>query len=65
MTTDVPTPKDFGLSYEDLSLHTSDGITLRCYLLPQTRDLHHPDAARVEGKGLETDDEVMFQLDIM
>ncbi|KAJ7263043.1 Alpha/Beta hydrolase protein [Mycena rebaudengoi] len=37
--TDVPIPSDYGLPYEDLELKTLDGITLRCYLLPQSREL--------------------------
>jgi hypothetical protein len=36
---DVPIPSDYGLPYEDLELKTPDGITLRCYLLPQSREL--------------------------
>jgi len=56
---DVPTPTDFGLSFEELVLHTSDGINLRCYLLPQAKDLHNPEAARVESKGQQTDDEFL------
>lgn len=32
-------PSEYGLHYEDLELKTSDGVTLRCYLLPQKKEL--------------------------
>ena len=36
---DVAAPSDFELPYENLELKTPDGIMLRCYLLPQKKDL--------------------------
>ncbi|KAJ3509926.1 hypothetical protein NLJ89_g4959 [Agrocybe chaxingu] len=39
--TDVAVPSDFELPYENLELKTSDDISLRCYLLPQKKDLGH------------------------
>jgi hypothetical protein len=32
-------PSDYGLPYEELSLRTSDGVTIRAYLLLQRKDL--------------------------
>jgi len=37
--TDVLLPSRFGLHYEDLELKTSDGVILKCYLIPQKKDL--------------------------
>lgn len=34
---DLDKPGFYGLDYEDLELLTSDGVTLRCYLLLQQR----------------------------
>lgn len=58
----MPIPKDFGVPYEDLELVTPDNITLRCYLLPQRTGLPnlYPEAARVEGEGTLSDDEVCY-----
>ncbi|PPQ80128.1 hypothetical protein CVT25_001427 [Psilocybe cyanescens] len=39
--TEVARPSDFELPYEDLELKTSDDVTLRCYLLPQKKDVGH------------------------
>jgi hypothetical protein len=36
---DVAAPSDFELPYENLELKTPDEITLRCYLLPQKKEL--------------------------
>ncbi|PBK83889.1 alpha/beta-hydrolase [Armillaria gallica] len=38
----VESPSSFGLHYEDVELKTSDGVTLRCYLLPQKKELPRP-----------------------
>ncbi|KAK0450350.1 Alpha/Beta hydrolase protein [Desarmillaria tabescens] len=38
----VESPSSFGLHYEDVDLKTSDGVTLRCYLLPQKKELPRP-----------------------
>jgi len=35
----VPTPADYGLPYEDVTLDTPDGIKIKCYLLVQRRHL--------------------------
>lgn len=55
---DVPVPTDFGLSHEDLNLHTPDGIILRSYLLRQQKELDHHQAGRVESNDSQTDEEV-------
>ncbi|KAG6908289.1 hypothetical protein DXG01_005390 [Tephrocybe rancida] len=52
---DVPTPD--GLPYEDLALETSDKITLRCYLIPQKKDLASVHAAHIDDNNAQTDDE--------
>ena len=44
---DVPLPSNFGLHYEDLELKTSDDVVLRCFLLPQKKDLG-PGSAHIE-----------------
>ncbi|KAJ7729820.1 Alpha/Beta hydrolase protein [Mycena metata] len=56
---DVPVPSTYGLPYEDLELKTSDGITLRCYLLPQSKQLSktHTAATPVPGEDDTTEDE--------
>ncbi|KDR70161.1 hypothetical protein GALMADRAFT_76280 [Galerina marginata CBS 339.88] len=38
---DVAVPSDFQLPYENLELKTPDDVTLRCYLLPQKKDVGH------------------------
>ncbi|KAK0473413.1 Alpha/Beta hydrolase protein [Armillaria novae-zelandiae] len=38
----VDSPSAFGLHYEDVELKTSDGVTLRCYLLPQKKEFSRP-----------------------
>ncbi|KAJ7148762.1 Alpha/Beta hydrolase protein [Mycena crocata] len=57
--TDVPVPSAYGLPYEDLELKTPDGITLRCYLLPQSKELSktHAAATPVAGEDDVTEDE--------
>ncbi|KAH8827589.1 Alpha/Beta hydrolase protein [Flagelloscypha sp. PMI_526] len=62
--TDVPTPTDFGLAYDDLELKTPDGVLLKCYLLPQSTSIPrlHPEAYDVPPStkgGLETDEELI------
>ncbi|KAG6811977.1 hypothetical protein H0H92_005011 [Tricholoma furcatifolium] len=54
---DVPTPE--GLPYENLTLETPDKIQLRCYLLPQKKELDVL-AMPVEGDDTKTDDEVIW-----
>lgn len=55
---DVPVPTDFGVNYEDLNLHTPDGIVLRSYLMRQRKDLGSHHAGKVEIDDDETDEEV-------
>lgn len=55
---DVPVPTDFGVNYEDLNLHTPDGIVLRSYLLRQRKDLGNHHAGKVDFDDDETDEEV-------
>ncbi|KAF8906713.1 BEM46 family protein [Mucidula mucida] len=38
----VHKPFEFGLYSEELELRTSDGVLLRCYLLPQRKELSQP-----------------------
>ncbi|KAJ7820746.1 Alpha/Beta hydrolase protein [Mycena olivaceomarginata] len=59
--TDVPVPSAYGLPYTDLELKTSDGITLRCYMLPQSKELSktHPSATPVPGEDRLTEDQFM------
>ncbi|KAG7439827.1 alpha/beta-hydrolase [Guyanagaster necrorhizus] len=38
----VESPGTFGLHYDDVELKTSDGVTLRCYLLPQKKEFSRP-----------------------
>ncbi|EKM53149.1 uncharacterized protein PHACADRAFT_259337 [Phanerochaete carnosa HHB-10118-sp] len=47
--TEVPTPDQFGLSYEKLELVAQDGVKLHCYLLQQTKDLPQPETVAVLG----------------
>lgn len=35
----MPTPADYGLPYEDLTLDTPDGVRIKSYLLVQRRYL--------------------------
>ncbi|KAF8634024.1 hypothetical protein AX17_004289 [Amanita inopinata Kibby_2008] len=60
--TDVPIPSDYGLPYEDLDLKTADDITLRCYLLTQTKLLatSHPAFIIPEIDKCETDEELIL-----
>lgn len=37
--TDVAKPTSYGIPYEDLDLETSDGVSLRCYLLKQNKNI--------------------------
>ncbi|KAG9219795.1 hypothetical protein CCMSSC00406_0008172 [Pleurotus cornucopiae] len=55
--TDVPIPSDFGLPYEDLVLHTPDGVTLRSYLLLQSKVLDNPQTAEIAFDRRETDEQ--------
>ena len=52
-------PTDFGIPYQPLDLTTDDNVRLRCYLLPQRRDLSatNPEAAVLPTE-YENDDEV-------
>jgi len=53
-------PSDFELPYQDLELTTSDGITLKSYLLPQKKDIGYngedietsPDTTEDQVRGL-------------
>ncbi|KAJ7621007.1 Alpha/Beta hydrolase protein [Roridomyces roridus] len=60
--TDVPVPASFNLPYQDLELKTSDGITLRCYLLPQSKRLPrlHPSSTVIPGEDDMTEDELIM-----
>ena len=58
---EVIKPSDFGLPYQDLALQTPDGITLRCYLLPQTKTLSRTEASTIEDHTT-TEDEVAPKL---
>ncbi|CAG8736940.1 13915_t:CDS:2, partial [Acaulospora colombiana] len=51
----VPTPADYGLPYEDLTLDTSDGIKIKCYLMVQRRAL--PGETAKEGADVDTAEE--------
>jgi len=53
--TDVPTPRDFGLTYDDLTLDTVDGIKIKCYLLLQSKDLTN--AGATQSRPEETDEQ--------
>jgi len=55
---EVPVPTDFGIPYQPLDLTTDDDVLLRCYLLPQRRDLSatNPEAAVLPTE-YENDDE--------
>ncbi|KAI8973132.1 alpha/beta-hydrolase [Trametes punicea] len=55
--TEVPVPADFGLPYQDLALVTPDHVTLRCYLLPQRKELPYLGASPMEIPESETDEE--------
>ncbi|KAF5354203.1 hypothetical protein D9756_007024 [Leucocoprinus leucothites] len=37
--TEVAKPSDHGIPYEELELQTLDGVTLRCYMLQQSKDI--------------------------
>ncbi|KAF7331591.1 Protein bem46 [Mycena kentingensis (nom. inval.)] len=56
---EVMKPSAYELPYEDLELETSDNVTLRCYMLPQTRRLSDKQSMAVEvpGEADMTDDE--------
>lgn len=51
-------PTDFGVNYEDLNLHTPDGIVLRSYLLRQRKDLDNHHSGKLNVNDDETDEEV-------
>lgn len=38
LTTDVPTPIEAGLPYEEVKLTTPDGLTIRGYVIPARRN---------------------------
>ncbi|KAI0655022.1 alpha/beta-hydrolase [Cubamyces menziesii] len=59
--TEVPTPADFDLPYQDLPLTTPDNVTLRCYLLTQRTEMPFPGAMPVETSEHETNEEVRSQ----
>ena len=54
---DVPLPSEFGLHYEDLELKTSDDVILKCFLIPQKKDLG-PGSAHMQISRDITEDEV-------
>jgi hypothetical protein len=54
--TEVPVPTDFGLTYDDLKLRTSDNIHIRAYLLLQKKEISQ--GTRVDVSDNETDEEV-------
>ena len=58
---EVPLPITFGLYYEDLELKTSDDVILRCFLLPQKKNLGAGSAQMEIARGV-TEDEVCFFL---
>ncbi|KAF9559944.1 alpha/beta-hydrolase [Agrocybe pediades] len=53
---DVAVPSDFELPYEDLQLKTPDDVTLKCYLLPQRKEIEHG-ASHIEIPESMSDDE--------
>ncbi|EGN94339.1 hypothetical protein SERLA73DRAFT_62688 [Serpula lacrymans var. lacrymans S7.3] len=55
--TEVAIPTDFGVDYQDLQLHTSDGVTLRSYLLVQRKELSTNHATPVEHTEEQTNEE--------
>ncbi|KAL4245944.1 polyketide transferase af380 family protein [Abortiporus biennis] len=55
--TEVPTPEQYGLPFHNLELKTQDDITLRCYLLVQTKELAHVGAGQLPTSQYATDDE--------
>lgn len=56
VNTEVSTPMDHGLPYEDLTLDTLDGVRIRAYLLLQRRYLPGDQA---EGKPLVSEEDVV------
>ncbi|EAU87012.2 BEM46 family protein [Coprinopsis cinerea okayama7 len=57
--TEVANPGQFGMPYEDLELKTPDGVILRCYLLPQRKDLSsHPEATYLD-EDFASDEEII------
>ena len=54
---EVPLPVNFGLYYEDLELKTSDNVVLKCFLIPQKKDLGVGSAHMEIARGV-TEDEV-------
>ncbi|KAF7973606.1 hypothetical protein HWV62_14772 [Athelia sp. TMB] len=55
--TNVPVPTDFGVNYEDLNLHTPDGVVLRSYILRQRKDLDNHHSGKLNINDDETDEE--------
>ncbi|EJD54488.1 alpha/beta-hydrolase, partial [Auricularia subglabra TFB-10046 SS5] len=53
--TDVPTPSDWHLLYEDLTLPTPDEVNIKAYLLLQRQ--HIPDGSSATEPGTSSDDE--------
>ncbi|GLB41228.1 putative serine aminopeptidase, S33 [Lyophyllum shimeji] len=54
---DVPSPD--GVPYENLELETPDKVKLRCYLLPQRKELGTIHATYIQNDETTTDDEFM------
>ena len=57
---EVDIPTKYGLVYEDLALHTEDGITLRSYLLLQRKEISHTHALQVEWTEEQSNEDVRF-----
>ncbi|KAH0826357.1 Alpha/Beta hydrolase protein [Lanmaoa asiatica] len=56
--TDVDTPNKYGLVYEDLTLRTEDGVTLRSYLLTQRKEISHTHALQVDWSEDQSNEDV-------
>ena len=65
MYEDVPVPTDFGVNYEDLNLHTPDGVVLRSYILRQRKDLDNHHSGKLNINDDETDEEVNSTLRVL
>lgn len=57
---DVDVPSKYGLVYEDLTLRTEDGITLRSYLLMQRKEITHTHAMQVDWTEDQSNEDVGF-----
>ncbi|KZW00491.1 alpha/beta-hydrolase [Exidia glandulosa HHB12029] len=53
--TEVPTPSEWNLLYEDLTLHTPDDVSVRAYLMLQRQ--HLAEGSRIVEPGTTSDDE--------